>query len=284
MPELPEVETIVRTLRPRLLGRRITGFTTRWRRTCLPSPALIRAGVVDRTIDRISRRGKFIVITLADGGHLLIHLRMSGRLEWDDTLATGRTHIRATWDLDDESRLVFVDARKFGRVHYTCDPAAVLGVLGPEPLSRAFTATRLAALLAGRRRQLKPLLLDQTIIAGLGNIYTDEALFAAGLHPLTRAADLDRRQVQRLHQAIRDVLRLAIRKHGTSIDWIYPGGWMQRHLKVYGRTAQPCRHCGTPIRALRVGQRGTHLCPVCQPEPVRPRTQVRHTRRSQRLA
>lgn len=205
------------------------------------------------------------MLELDDGSHLLVHLRMSGRFEWADEVAARPRHVRARWDLDDGSRLLFCDARKFGRIVHTREPDEVLGTLGPEPLARGFTVEKLEELLRGRQRQLKPLLLDQTVIAGLGNIYSDEVLFHAGLHPLTPASVLSTTEVARLHAAIRGVLRVAIRNHGTSIDWIYPGGWMQRKLAVYQRTGEPCRVCGTSIVALRVAQRGTHVCPQCQP-------------------
>jgi formamidopyrimidine-DNA glycosylase len=264
MPELPEVETIVRLCRPRLEGRRIRAFATSWPKNCLPSAATVRRAVVGRRICAVARRGKFIVFKLDDGGHLLIHLRMSGRFQWAGAPGAEANHVRAAWDLDDGGRLLFCDARKFGRIVYTRDFIAFTASLGPEPLARSFTAAALANVLGGHRRQLKPLLLDQTVLAGMGNIYTDEALFRAGLHPKTRSDRLTMRQVRSLHAAIRYVLRLAIRMHGTTLDWIYPEGWMQRRLMVYGRTGQPCRRCGTPIVALRIGQRGTHVCPKCQ--------------------
>ncbi len=305
MPELPEVETIVRNFRPGLLGRRIVGFRSLWPKGVSPPPGRLRRAIVGRTITDVTRRGKFIVLALDDGGWLLVHLRMSGRFEWlngeppspgpalraaiNPRLArrggagsgscsrdsdappvpslegSGVRHVRATLGLDDGT-LAFCDARKFGRILYTRDLAGATAELGPEPLARGFTAERLAGLLRGRRRQLKPLLLDQRVLAGLGNIYTDEALFRAGLHPLCRSDRLSDAQIRRLHAAVRAVLRLAIRNHGTSIDWAYPGGWMQRKLAVYGRAGEPCRACGTPIVGLRVGQRGTHICPRCQPK------------------
>jgi formamidopyrimidine-DNA glycosylase len=264
MPELPEVETIVRTLRPRLAGRRIADFASTWPRNVLPNEGVVRGRTIGRTICGVTRRGKFIILQLDDGTAVLVHLRMSGRLAWDDETQDRPNHVRAWWRLDDGRRLLFCDARKFGRITFAHDFEAATAGLGPEPLERSFTVGRLAALLRARRRQLKPLLLDQTVIAGLGNIYTDEALFRARLHPLVSAHRLKSDQITRLHAAIRQVLRDAIRRHGTSIDWIYPGGWMQRHLRVYGRGGQPCRACGTPIQTLRIGQRGTHVCPKCQ--------------------
>jgi len=268
MPELPEVETIVRDCRPHLEGRRIVAFHSHWPKNTVPSLPQVRRALVGQVITRVSRRAKFIVLHLADGGALLVHLRMSGRLEWADE-CTDLRHVRAQWDLDNGRRLLFCDARKFGRLLYTRDLAAATADLGPEPLERGFTAAVLGEVLLRRRRQLKPLLLDQSAIAGLGNIYTDESLFRAGLHPQTPSDQLSTEQITRLHAAIRDVLRLAIRKHGTSIDWIYPGGWMQKSLAVYGRVGEPCRQCGTPILGLRIGQRGTHVCPTCQRPPRR---------------
>lgn len=219
---------------------------------------------------------------------------MSGRLEWAaesvrsfTSPAEGRryraerqrpSHVRATWKLDDGSRLAFCDPRKFGRILYVRDLRAATAKLGPEPLARGFTVATLDRLLRGRRRQLKPLLLDQSAIAGLGNIYTDEALFRAGLHPTLRSDRVTRGGIVRLHRAIRQVLRLAIRHHGTSFDWAYPGGWMQDRLMVYGRAGQPCRRCRTAIVSLRIGQRGTHICPRCQPGPRPGRTRPRRTR------
>lgn len=281
MPELPEVETIVRHHRPRLEGRRITRYVSRWARQAEPSVAAVRRGIVGKRIARLRRRAKFIVADLDGGprcgsrcdpraaecgGHLLIHLRMSGRLEWVADARKGeRRHVRAVFDLDDGSRLLFCDARKFGKIIYTTDFETTTAHLGAEPLERTFTAVAFARLLRGRARQLKPLLLDQSIVAGLGNIYVDEALFRAGLHPATRSDRLSAAQVRRLRREIRAVLRKAIRHQGTSFDAVYPNGGMERHLNVYGRAGSPCRRCGTLIVALRIAQRGTHVCPKCQP-------------------
>lgn len=270
MPELPEVHTIVRAARPRLVGRRIVGFESRWPPQVLPDVATVREGIAGRAIRNLTRRGKFIVFHLNDGGFLLVHLRMSGRLEWSRprmgaaSRAGEPPHVRAVWNLDDGGRLLLCDARKFGRIAYTRDLRSATGGLGVEPLSPAFTPLHLAELLRARARQLKPLLLDQSVIAGLGNIYADEALFRAHLHPTQRSDRLAPEQITVLHGAIREVLRAAIRRNGTSFDWIYPGGRMQDHLLVYGRAGEPCRRCGATIRAIRVAQRGTHVCPRCQ--------------------
>lgn len=274
MPELPEVESVVRTLRPKLVGRRICEFTSLWARQVSPNVPEVRAALVDRRVEEVTRRGKYIVWRL-DDGYLLVHLRMSGRFEWAaEADPSSRTHARAIWEFADSdtkntkstgpSRLVFCDARKFGRIRWLADIRELDVELGVEPLSREFTPARLAGLLNQRKRSLKPLLLDQTIIAGLGNIYVDESLFRAGLHPLTRADRVRSAKIELLGRSIRDVLHEAIRRNGTSIDWIYPDGKMQNHLRVYGRTDEPCRVCKSPIARIVVGQRGTHFCPKCQ--------------------
>lgn len=265
MPELPEVETIVRTYGPRLAGRVVREFVAHVPAQVAPDVTTVREHLRGRRITQLSRRGKYIVFQLAPAGVLLVHLRMSGRFEW---LAPGATaqhrHIRAEWLLDDGARLLFDDARKFGRILLCDDPRAMSDQLGVEPLDDAFTADALERLVRARRRQLKPLLLDQSVIAGLGNIYTDEALWQARLHPLANSAGLRREQIVALHAAIRRVLREGIRRNGTSIDWVYPEGRMQDYLRVYGRTGNACARCSTTIVALRVGQRGTHICPRCQ--------------------
>jgi formamidopyrimidine-DNA glycosylase len=268
MPELPEVETVVRTFRPRLEGRRITRFVSRWARHADPSVAAVRRGIVGRRIARLHRRAKYVVANLEQQrrpGYLLIHLGMSGRFEWTARSDHEPRHVRALFDLDDGSRLWFCDPRKFGRIRYTTDLEAATRHLGIEPLERRFTPTALENLLRSRTRQIKPLLLDQSVVAGLGNIYADEALFRARLHPATRCNQLTTRQTKTLRDAIRNVLRLAIRHCGTSFDQAYLGGRMQRQLKVYGRTGLPCKRCQTPIARMRLGQRGTHICPKCQP-------------------
>ncbi len=267
MPEMPEVETIVRHCRPHLVGRRILKFSSTWPRGVIPNPRAVRRALLHREITALNRRGKFIVVHLDDDTFMLIHLRMSGSLHWIGTGAEEPSHVRAAWTLDDDSRLLFSDARKFGRIIHTKDLDDVTANLGPEPLTRNFTTDRFAELLSPRNRQIKPLLLDQTVVAGLGNIYVDEALFRAGLHPARLSGTLERPEIDRLHKAIRDVLRTAIRLRGTSFDWAYRGGGMQRRLLVYGRQGELCVRCGTPISFLRIGQRGTHVCPRCQPAP-----------------
>jgi formamidopyrimidine-DNA glycosylase len=195
---------------------------------------------------------------------LLIHLKMSGDLVLAVAGAPPDRYARTIFHFDDGSELRFNDTRKFGKVFYVALAEDVTAALGPEPLEPAFTAARLGQMLQGRQRALKPLLLDQTFLAGLGNIYTDEALHRAGLHPLRRADSLTADEVRRLWRAIREVLRAGLRHNGASIDWAYRGGGFQNLFKVYGRAGEPCLNCGAPIRRIVVGQRGTHFCPQCQ--------------------
>lgn len=275
MPELPEVETVVRQLRERLSGQTFADFVSHWPRNVPAGAAQVRAALQGRVAADVWRRGKFIVVTLARGsgraaaadGYLLIHLRMSGRCEWAAADGPPPAHLRAEWRFASGDRLCFCDARKFGRITWTRDLSAVTHALGVEPLDPEFTPRLLHDLLKRRARRLKPLLLDQGVIAGIGNIYADEALHRAGLHPLLRSDQVDAPAARRLHGAIRAVLREGIRRNGATIDWVYPSGTMQDYLRVYGRTGEPCRACGAPIAALRVGQRGTHICLVCQPVP-----------------
>jgi formamidopyrimidine-DNA glycosylase len=190
---------------------------------------------------------------------------MSGDLLVKPVSAAPEIHDRLVLNLDGDVKLVFNDARKFGRVWLVNEVDRVVGDLGPEPLDEGFTADRLFDRLHATRRQLKPLLLDQTFIAGLGNIYVDEALNLAHLHPLTPSNLLTIEQVDRLLESIRTVLRAGIARNGASIDWVYRGGAFQNYFRVYQRTGEPCLECGTPIARIIVGQRGTHFCPVCQP-------------------
>ncbi len=264
MPELAEVETIVRGLRPGLVGRTILSANVLWGRTLAsPSPEKFRKVVRGQRVRGISRRAKFLVIELEDY-NLLVHLRMSGDLILRKGKIRPEKHDRLILTLSGKAYLAFNDTRKFGRVWLTDRPESVLGRLGPEPLEKGFTADWLYENLRTRRRQLKPLLLDQTFLAGLGNIYTDESLNLAKLHPLLLANTVKPLQARALHKAIRMVLREGIRRNGASIDWVYRGGEYQNHFRVYDQEGKPCRACGTIITKLIVGQRGTHICPKCQ--------------------
>lgn len=264
MPELPEVETIARKLKPDLVGQTILSAELRWERSlALPSAMQFKKQIKGQQITDVGRRAKYLVIRLSDF-HLLIHLRMSGDLFIRDSTIRAEKHDRLILKLSNAGSLVFNDTRKFGRVWLTAAPQEVLGKLGPEPLSLDFTAQWLHAALHGKHRQLKPLLLDQGFLAGLGNIYTDEALHIAKLHPLTASSSITVKQAALLHEAIHRVLNEGIRRNGASFDWVYRGGEFQNYFRVYGREDQECPVCNTKIKRITVGQRSTHYCPKCQ--------------------
>jgi len=275
MPELPEVETIARSLRegtaeqPSILNCQIERVKLFWQRTLAePAPTKLSHLIKGRKITDVGRRGKFLMICLGEVT-LQIHLRMSGDLLIRMGDFPPDKHDRLILWLRNASgetlQLVFNDPRKFGRVWATSDPQRVLSALGPEPLDAALTPTIFYESLIRRKRLLKPLLLDQTFLAGLGNIYTDEVLHLAKLHPLRRSDSLKEDEAERLLAAIRSVLTEGIARNGASIDWVYRGGEFQNHFRVYGRAGQPCPECGTPITRIVVGQRGTHVCERCQP-------------------
>ncbi|MDE2993660.1 MAG: bifunctional DNA-formamidopyrimidine glycosylase/DNA-(apurinic or apyrimidinic site) lyase [Chloroflexota bacterium] len=280
MPELPEVETTRLDLVPQLVGRRIVGLELHWPRTLdrPPSRAAAEALLVDQRITRLRRRGKYLLIDLASGAILVIHLRMSGRLGVVAAQSQEPVHLRAALLLDDGMALRFVDMRKFGRIYVLTGASELDDLLvnvGPEPLEDELTLAAFRERLAQRRTRLKALLLDQRFLAGLGNIYVDEALFRAGLHPLRSAAELTVRETART---------VAINNGGTTFR-SYRDGWGRRGrhrelLLVYDRQDQPCYVCGGEIEKLRVAGRGTHLCPVCQPlDPLAPATVAVRTRR-----
>jgi formamidopyrimidine-DNA glycosylase len=270
MPELPEVETVVRGLREPLIGRTILGATAHWPPTiAAPSTDEFAAMIAGRRVVSVGRRGKYVVIEL-DRGYLLIHLKMSGRLQvvpGDEPLDK---HTHTFFELDDGHQLRFRDVRKFGRVYLVDDPEQVTAVLGPEPLDGNFTLEDFRRLLVRRSGRLKSLLLNQSFLAGLGNIYADEALFAARLHPLRTADSLTAEEQARLYRAIRTVLARAVASHGTTLtDGGYtdargqPGGY-QRKIAVYGRAGEPCPVCLAPIEREVIGGRSSHFCPDCQ--------------------
>ena len=277
MPELPEVETVVRELRAADLGgRTIARARVFWPRTiAAPAAERFARDIRGRIIRALARRAKYVVVALSGGFTLLVHLRMSGHLDVRPPKTRPRRHDRVILTFDDGRQLHFEDTRKFGRVWLVRDPAAVLGCLGPEPLDLAPADFRQA--LAARARRLKPLLLDQAFLAGIGNIYADEALWLARLHPERRAASLTAAQAAALLRAIRAVLRKGIRNQGTTLSgggthFVLPRGERgrnQERLNAYGQAGSPCPRCGTPIKRLLVGQRATHICPTCQRSPRR---------------
>lgn len=264
MPELPEVETIARKLKPELTGKTIIDADLRWSRTLAsPSVKKFKEQIKGQKILRVGRRAKYLDISLSEF-NMLVHLRMSGDLFMRESKFEPQKHDRLILKLTGGKSLVFNDTRKFGRVWLTANPENVLGKLGPEPLSRGFTSQWLHTALHNKHRQLKPLLLDQTFLAGLGNIYTDEALHIAKLHPLAASDSITAEQARALQDAVRRVLKEGIRRNGASIDWVYRGGEFQNHFRVYDRDGKPCPVCGAKIERIIVGQRSTHYCPNCQ--------------------
>lgn len=271
MPELPEVETAARDLAAQVVGCCITAIEKLdWERMIdTPDPASFRLLLPGRRIAAVGRRAKWLLLTLDAGWTLALHLRMSGSVSVyaADVVPDVYTHLVLA--LDDTRRIFFRDIRKFGRVRLL-DAAGVAALdrsLGPEPLSDSFDVLTLARLLK-RRTAIKPLLLNQAVLAGLGNIYVDESLWRARLHPLRPANSISSAEVAALHSAIRAVLHEAITNNGSTLRDYRTGygqsGENQDHFSVYDREGQPCLRCSTPIIRVVVAQRGTHLCPVCQ--------------------
>jgi formamidopyrimidine-DNA glycosylase len=270
MPELPEIETFRRTLldgtpeNPSIIGKRIRETQLLWERTLAePTPEKLRRRIVGQTIQDIGRRAKYLLVKL-DRDTLVFHLRMSGDLLVEKESDPVAPHHRFLVIFEDSIRLAFNDIRKFGRVWLLEDTTPLLKKLGPEPLDKSLTPDIFHSRISIRRRQLKPLLLDQSFLAGLGNIYTDEALHRSHLHPQTLASSLNQEKSANLLQNIREVLKAGIAANGASIDWVYRGGGFQNQFQVYQRKGEPCYQCGTPIERIVVGQRGTHICPQCQ--------------------
>ena len=268
MPELPEVETIVRDLRQSLIGQTITGVEIYCERSiATPSPAEFRAGLLGQRILSVERRGKFIVLQLGQG-YLLIHLRMTGQLL---IVAAGEAlsdrYLRVVLAFDGQ-RLLFRDVRKLGRLYLVAEASGVLGNLGPEPLGDDFTPEKLAECLGRRWGAIKSLLLDQSLLAGVGNIYADEALHSARIAPQRQACTLTREEVTALYRAIRSELQRGIRNRGTTLsnyrDAAGREGEHREHLRVYGRAGEPCPRCGSTIVRARIGGRSSFHCPHCQ--------------------
>jgi formamidopyrimidine-DNA glycosylase len=275
MPELPEVETAARSLDSQVRGRQIAAIEKLdWERMVeTPEPARFRADLPGRRIECVGRRAKWLLLTLDAGWTLALHLRMSGRVSVHAPEEVADTYTHLVLALDDGRRIFFHDTRKFGRARLldAAGLAALDASLGPEPLGLGFDAAALGACLAGRRAALKPLLLNQTVLAGLGNIYVDESLWYARLHPQRLASSLDTGEVGRLHAAIREVLTRAIANKGSTLrnyrDGYGQAGTNQDYFNVYHRKGEPCPRCGTAVVRAVVHQRSTHFCPTCQPLP-----------------
>ena len=264
MPELPEVETYRTRLEPRLLGRTFDRVEIRDHRLTLPlDPVEVEAELEGERVASVERRGKYLVIRFDSGLALVIHLRMTGGFP-----ESPASHERAVIDLDDGNGIVYRDVRRFGTWHVFAPDELdqYLDVrLGPEPLGRRFTTAFLAERLAGRRAPLKALLLDQRVVAGLGNIYADEALWHARLHPLRTGGELRPEELAALRRGIRHALRRGIARQGADLgDGAFAAGSMQDEFRVYARDGEPCPRCRAPIEKTRVAGRGTHYCPVCQ--------------------
>ena len=270
MPELPEVEMVVRGLRPDVVGRTFTGADVLWARELVEtSPLDFAARLVGQRVKAMSRRAKYIVFVLSDD-YLLVHLKMTGRLYVSHHIERTQVdrYLRVVMYLDDGRELRFSDVRKFGRVYLVADLDPLLGQLGPEPLSDEFTPDVFRECLKGRSGLIKPLLLNQTFVAGIGNIYADEALWHARIAPQRRADTLKADEVERLYLSIRRALQDGLDAEGSTINWYRKpdgsAGEYQKQFRVYDREGEPCLRCGTQIRKIRLGQRGTHYCPNCQ--------------------
>ncbi len=276
MPELPEVETIARQLRPALVGQVIKNVEVLWERT-VEKPSADE--FCEATLTGVTRRGKYLVFTLDTDQTLLVHLRMTGKfiLRHPDQPGDGNvTHVRARMLFEDGTRLLFSDTRKFGRFYLVDDSQEILADLGPEPLAPGFTADAFAQKLRKRRGEIKRLLLDQRFIAGIGNIYVSEALWRARVHPQRLANSLTEEEAHRLHAAIITTLKHGIKDGGTSLgdrQYVYPDGGLGRHqeqLAVYERAEEACPRCHYAIERIVQGQRSTYFCPVCQKLPQEP--------------
>ena len=272
MPELPEVETIVRQLKPELMHRTLAAVEALWGKSVeLSAPQVEK--LKGKTVLDVLRRGKWILLLLDDGDRLAIHLRMTGRLSLSP-LAGRKEHLRGEIAFSDGQRLYFFDPRKFGRIRLVpVHEKSWLDEIGVEPLPDNLLETALNGL--DSRRSVKAVLLDQSVVAGIGNIYADEALFSAGIHPLRPFCGLTPAERSRLASAVRLILLAAIGNGGSTIsdyrDLLGEEGLQQQHHQVYHRQGQACFRCNATILRTRIAGRSTHFCPGCQPEPPSPR-------------
>jgi formamidopyrimidine-DNA glycosylase len=272
VPELPEVETVRRRLEPVLVGRRFDRVEILDPRLTRPEdPVEVAAELAGERVEAVDRRGKYVVVRFESGRALLVHLRMTGSLLHVSEVRGDDPHRRAVVRLDDGSDVIYRDVRRFG-TWLLAEPGEVEPYLdarlGREPLAQAFTTRRLSETLAGRRAPVKAAILDQRKLAGVGNIYADEALWRARIHPLRPAGELDQDELRALHRGIRAALKAGIARQGATLrDYRTPDGGsgrMQHEFKVYGREGEPCERCGRPIEKTRAAGRGTWFCPGCQ--------------------
>ncbi|HEU4662959.1 MAG TPA: bifunctional DNA-formamidopyrimidine glycosylase/DNA-(apurinic or apyrimidinic site) lyase [Dokdonella sp.] len=269
MPELPEVETTRRGLAPHLVGRRVVELDVRQPRLRWPIPRELRTRLPGQRIEAIERRAKYLLVH-TEPGSALLHLGMSGSLRVLPAATPIGPHDHVDWRLDSGQVLRYTDPRRFGSQLWQPrgETHELLAGLGPEPLSDAFDGDHLWTRSRGRRAAVKLFLMDQAIVVGVGNIYASEALFAAGIHPARAAGSVSRERHARLAAEVKRILAYAIGRGGTTLrDFISPDGvpgYFEQELAVYGRAGEPCRVCGTPIRASTIGQRSTFHCPRCQ--------------------
>jgi len=272
MPELPEVETVKNELLPYVVGRKITDVVLLWAGMVKePSPEEFRKRLIGQKITGITRRGKYMPFSLSGGDTMIVHLKMTGSLLVQKDSAELPPYARAVFHLDEGTVIVFRDLRKFGVLRLVKDRDTVIGKLGPEPFDEGFTPKVLGEILTKRKAPLKALLTEQTLIAGIGSMYADEALFAIGAHPMRPGNSLSLKEINKLHREIRRILSEAIENKGASVDTYYrpdgSRGTAHYQFKVAHRFKEKCYVCGTPIDRIKVRQRGSYFCPHCQPAP-----------------
>jgi|TARA_B100000315_G_scaffold89522_1_gene82258 formamidopyrimidine-DNA glycosylase len=271
MPELPEVETIKNELTPHIIGRTVTNVTLFWEGIVRqPTVTEFRSRLIGREITGVTRRGKYLLVSLNSHEWLIIHLKMSGALLVRPDSSEPPRFTRAIIHLDNSTRVFFRDPRKFGLMRLVRETASIVGKLGPEPLEPGFTSPLLSQRLNKRSAPLKALLCDQKVIAGIGNMYADETLFLARIHPLRAGGNLSPKEIKCLHRAIRQVLQTAIKNKGASIEnYLRPDetpGTAHLEFMVARQPGKPCSRCGEPIERITVRNRGTYFCPECQKE------------------
>lgn len=272
MPELPEVETVKNELTPYVVGRKITDVVLLWAGIVKePAPEEFRTRLIGQKITGLTRRGKYLPFSLSGGDTLIIHLKMTGSLLVQKDSEEPPKYARAIFQLDNDTKIAFRDPRKFGVLRLVKDRNTIIGKLGPEPFDEDFTPKVLGEILKKRKTPMKALLCEQELIAGIGSMYADEALFAVKIHPMRPGTSLTQKEIKKLHGEIRRILSAAIENKGASVDTYYrpdgSKGTAHYQFKVAHRFKQPCSTCGTPIERIKVRQRGSYFCPKCQPTP-----------------
>lgn len=272
MPELPEVENVRRGLAELVIGKTVKDIQILWSKIVVNPDEVFLDGLVDRQITGVDRRGKYLLIRFDHDLTVVSHLRMEGKYEVDDQSAPVTKHTHVIFEMTDGTQLRYLDTRKFGRMQLieTGQEMTVAGLktLGPEPTPATFDVHHFYQALQKHHKAIKPLLLDQKVVTGLGNIYVDETLWLSQIHPETPADLLTQAEVQKLHDDIITELQLAINSGGTTVNTFLNAtghaGAFQEMLHVYGKKGEPCERCQTPIEKIKVAQRGTHFCPHCQ--------------------